>query len=53
MLTEKQIEDQQEFERKRISGGLHKLRSNHFLVQGEFELKTKIIFRYKVKKGRK
>ena len=28
MLTEKQIEDQQEFERKQISGGLHKLRSN-------------------------
>ena len=25
MLTEKQIEDQQEFERKQISGGLHKL----------------------------
>ena len=29
MLTEKQIEDQQEFERKQISGGLHKLRSNN------------------------
>lgn len=28
MLTEKQIDDQQEFERKQISGGLHKLRSN-------------------------
>ena len=28
MLTEKQIQDQQEFERKQISGGLHKLRSN-------------------------
>ena len=28
MLTEKQIEDQEEFERKQISGGLHKLRSN-------------------------
>jgi len=28
MLTEKQIEDQQEFERKQISGGLHKLRTN-------------------------
>ena len=28
MLTEKQIEDQQEFERKQISGGLHKLKSN-------------------------
>ena len=28
MLTEKQIEDQQDFERKQISGGLHKLRSN-------------------------
>ena len=28
MLTEQQIEDQQEFERKQISGGLHKLRSN-------------------------
>ena len=28
MLTEKQIEDQQEFERKQISGGLEKLRSN-------------------------
>jgi DNA-directed RNA polymerase len=28
MLTEKQIEDQQEFERKQISGGLHRLRSN-------------------------
>ena len=28
MLTEKQIEDQQEYERKQISGGLHKLRSN-------------------------
>ncbi len=28
MLTEKQIEDQQEFERKCISGGLHKLQSN-------------------------
>ena len=28
MLTEKQIEDQQEFERKQISGGIHKLRSN-------------------------
>ena len=28
MLTEKQIEDQQSFERKQIQGGLHKLRSN-------------------------
>ena len=28
MLTEKQIDDQQEFERKQISGGLQKLRSN-------------------------
>ena len=28
MLTEKQIEDQQEFERKQISGGLHKLMTN-------------------------
>ena len=28
MLTEKQIEDQQEFERKQISGGLEKLKSN-------------------------
>mgnify|MGYP005741704329 CR=1 FL=1 len=28
MLTEKQIEDQQEFERRQISGGLQKLRSN-------------------------
>ena len=28
MLTEKQIEDQEEFERKCISGGLHKLESN-------------------------
>jgi DNA-directed RNA polymerase len=28
MLTEKQIEDQQEFERKCISGGLEKLRNN-------------------------
>ena len=28
MLTEKQIDDQKEFERKQISGGLHKLRSN-------------------------
>ena len=28
MLTEKQIEEQQEFERKQISVGLHKLRSN-------------------------
>ncbi len=28
MLTEKQIEDQQEFERRQIQGGLHKLRSN-------------------------
>ena len=28
MLTEKQIDDQQEFERKQINGGLHKLRSN-------------------------
>ncbi len=28
MLTEKQIDDQQEYERKQISGGLHKLRSN-------------------------
>ena len=28
MLTEKQIEDQQEFERKQISDGLQKLRSN-------------------------
>ena len=28
MLTEKQIDDQQEFERKCISGGLHKLESN-------------------------
>ena len=28
MLTDKQIEDQQEFERKQISGGLHRLRSN-------------------------
>ncbi len=28
MLTEKQIEDQQEFERKQISGGLDRLRSN-------------------------
>ena len=28
MLTEKQIDDQQEFERKQISGGLHKLMSN-------------------------
>ena len=28
MLTEKQIDDQQEFERKQISGGLEKLRSN-------------------------
>ena len=27
MLTEKQIEDQQEFERKQISGGLLRLRS--------------------------
>ncbi len=28
MLTEKQIDDQEEFERKQISGGLHKLRTN-------------------------
>ena len=28
MLTEKQIEDQQEFERKQISGGLHRLHRN-------------------------
>jgi len=28
MLTEKQIDDQQEFERKQISGGLDRLRSN-------------------------
>jgi len=28
MLTEQQIEDQKEFERKQISGGLHKLHSN-------------------------
>ena len=28
MLTEQQIEDQQEFERKQISGGLQRLRSN-------------------------
>ena len=28
MLTEKQIDDQQEFERKQISGGLHKLMTN-------------------------
>ena len=28
MLTEKQIEDQQEFERKQIKGGLAKLQSN-------------------------
>ena len=28
MLTEKQIEDQQEFERKCISGGIEKLRLN-------------------------
>ena len=28
MLTEQQIEDQEEFERKQISGGLHKLHSN-------------------------
>ena len=28
MLTEQQIEDQKEFERKQISGGLHRLRSN-------------------------
>ena len=28
MLTEKQIEDQQDFERKQISGGLDKLMSN-------------------------
>ena len=28
MLTEKQIEEQQEFERKQISGGLHKLMTN-------------------------
>ena len=28
MLTEQQIEDQEEFERKQISGGLHRLHSN-------------------------
>ena len=28
MLTDKQIDDQQELERKQISFGLHKLRSN-------------------------
>ena len=28
MLTEKQIDDQQEFERKQISGGLDKLMTN-------------------------
>ena len=29
MLTEKQIEDQQEFERKCISGGIEKLRKDN------------------------
>ena len=28
MLTEQQIQDQQDYERKQIQGGLHKLRAN-------------------------
>ena len=28
MLTEQQIQDQQNYERKQIQGGLHKLRAN-------------------------
>lgn len=28
MLTEQQIQDQQNYERKQIQGGLHKLRTN-------------------------
>ena len=35
MLTEKQIEDQQEFERKQISGGIERLRSRTRDLEGK------------------